>query len=113
MYYLISIVKVNCIIVLCSNCSNWFIACTLCYHSCTYRQFGQSHVTYQGNRTAPTVEQDDASNLGEELRLAVTINNEGPSTIHNAALTLYIPARTTRDNDNNYYFYYPAAMVIN
>ncbi len=66
-------------------------------------------MTYQGNHT-PIVNQN-AFNLGEELRLAVAIDNDGPSTIHNAALTLYIPARNSKTGD--YYFYYPAAMVIN
>ena len=67
-------------------------------------------MTYLGDHT-PTVN-DDASNLGELLRLTVTINNKGPSTIQNGVLNLYIPARL-QEETGDYYFYYPATLVSN
>ena len=71
------------------------------------RQFARSAVTYQGNHT-PTVN-SNASNLGEQLRLSATIENQGPSTIYNAKFVIYIPINSSETG--NYYYFYPAVMV--
>ena len=77
-------------------------------HAHTHSIFSSDIVSYQGNST-PRVN-NIASNLGEDIQLSVTLHNDGPSTIRNTTLNIFIPAQLPSVTGDNY-FYYPATLV--
>ena len=77
-------------------------------HTHAHSIFSSEIVSYQGNSTSRV--NNIAGNLGEDIQLSVTLRNDGPSTIRNAAINIFIPAQLPSVTGNNY-FYYPATLV--
>ena len=77
-------------------------------HTHTHSIFSSAIVSYQGNST-PHVN-NISRNLGQDIQLSVTLRNDGPSTIRNAAINIFIPAQLPSVTGDNY-FYYPATLV--
>ena len=81
----------------------WFMCCFF-----FPRSFESNIVIYQGNQSFSSPV-SSISDLGNKVVMTASFRNQGPSSICNAGLTLYIPARSTETGD--YYFYYPASWV--
>ena len=51
------------------------------------------------------------SDLGELVVLTVRVTNDGPSTIQNARVDIYIPTQS-RDITGNNFFLYPSTVSV-
>ena len=65
---------------------------------------------YQGNLTSNSFGNDPDSFLGNKYTTTVTLNNNGPSQIIGATLTISIPSFSTETGD--YYYFYPSEFEV-